>query len=123
MTIIKEGSVSTDLQVSVYLNDKKSVVRAIRQAIISENDATNMYEKIVDAIEYHIKTNVDNAEAIMNKDLYQKVISTLQDIANEEKVHIGELHKVLSLLDGEEIGHYKDGAEEVGNWAWKNRAI
>jgi len=37
----------------------------------------------------------------------------LQDIANEEKVHIGELQKVLSLLDKSEIEFYKQGVKEV----------
>lgn len=100
----QESSVSTDLQVDFEPRDYRSIIRSIREAIIAENDATNMYEKIADGVQSLSSENPT----------FLKIIETLQDIANEEKVHIGELHKVLSLLDGEEIEHYKDGAEEVG---------
>ena len=105
MTIIKEGSVSTDLQVDFYPSNFRSIIRAIREAIIAENDATSMYEKIVDGVK-----NQQNFEITPQ---FVKIAEVLQDIANEEKVHIGELQKLLTLLDKGEVEFYKKGVEEV----------
>lgn len=112
MTIIKEGLVSTDLQVNAYFGSKRDIIRAIREATISEQDATNMYEKIVDAITNYTKAYENNADVVAYIPLYKMIANTVQDIANEEKVHIGELQKLLSLLDKEEIQFYKKGAKE-----------
>jgi len=74
---------------------ERELTRAIRDAIIAENDAIKQYETVVDS--------TDNAAA--------KRI--LQDIANEEKVHVGELQTLLvSLLDDEQ-GWLDEGADEV----------
>ena len=51
MTIIKEGSVSTDLQTNpVPFFSIDSIVRALRQAVVAELDAINMYQKMADSI-------------------------------------------------------------------------
>jgi rubrerythrin len=73
----------------------RELTRAIRDAIIAEEGAIKQYEAVVDA------TN--------NKD----VKKTLQDIANEEKVHVGELQKILSILLPDEEKFLEDGAKEV----------
>lgn len=65
--------------------DDREVTRAIRDAIIAEEGAINQYETIVDST---------------NNELVKKV---LQEIADEERVHVGELIELLeSLLDDEE---------------------
>ena len=73
----------------------RELTRAIRDAIIAEEGAIKQYETVVDATE--------NAKAK----------EVLQDIANEEKVHVGELQKLLSDLLKDEQGFLDDGAKEV----------
>lgn len=104
MTIIKEGLVSTDLDVhpSEY-KSKECIIRAIRECIISENDATNMYEKLVHSLKI---------SSVEDNELIGKLIDQIQDIANEEKKHIGEFQKLLAILDSTEILFYKQGARE-----------
>lgn len=61
--------------------DDRELQRSIRIAVAAEHDASHLYELIADS--------TNNKKA---KDL-------LQDIANEEKVHIGELEQLLTILD------------------------
>ncbi len=112
MTIIKEGSVSTDLHVNTYFGTKKDIVRALRECVCAENDATNMYEKVVDAIESYIKCYENNTDVATYIPEYRKIISQVQEIANEEKKHVGEFQKLIAMLDKNEIKLYKDGSNE-----------
>ena len=73
----------------------RETTRAIRDAIIAEEGAINQYETIVDA-------TTD-----------EKVAEVLQEIADEEKVHVGELQKLLVTLLKDEQGFLDDGAGEV----------
>ena len=73
----------------------RELCRAIRDAIIAEEGAINQYETVVDA------TSNDKAKEV------------LQDIANEEKVHVGELQALLKTLLDDEQGFLDDGAKEV----------
>jgi len=75
----------------------RELARALRMAIAAEHDAAHLYELIVDS--------TDNKDA-------KKLI---QDIADEEKIHVGELTKLLNDLDedNEELENKgKDEAEE-----------
>lgn len=71
------------------------MTRAIRDAICAEEGAMNQYETIVDS--------TDN-------ELVKKV---LQSIADEEKVHVGELQQLLKKLLKDEEGFLDKGAKEV----------
>ena len=82
---VKEKSSFTD----------RETTRAIRDAIIAEEGAINQYETIVDS--------TNNA----------KVKEILQEIADEEKVHVGELQTLLNGLLEDEKGFLEDGAKEV----------
>jgi len=73
----------------------RELTRAIRDAIIAEEGAIKQYESIVDA--------TDNED----------VKKTLQEIANEEKVHVGELQALLAKLLPDEQKHLDDGEKEV----------
>lgn len=73
----------------------RELTRALRDAIIAEEGAIKQYETVADA--------TDN----------EKVKKVLQDIANEEKVHVGELQKLLSILLPDEEKHLEDGSQEV----------
>lgn len=72
------------------------LTRAIRDAIIAEEGAIKQYEAVSDS--------TSNT----------KVRDTLRDIADEEKVHVGELQKLLSDLLPDEQGFLDEGAKEVG---------
>ena len=77
----------------------RELTRALRLAIAAEEDATSLYEAIVDA--------TDSA-------LAQKV---LQDIADEERVHVGELQRLLSILLADEDAWLAAGVAEVNEMA------
>ena len=76
--------------------DNKRLAIAIRQRITEENDAINSYESLTPHI-----TN-------------QRIASIIQDIANEEKVHVGELQEILWNLDPYELTKEIEGRKENG---------
>ncbi len=71
------------------------LTRAIRLAIAAEHEAVHLYEAQADA--------TDNALAA----------EVLRDIANEEKVHAGELQRLLAILAPDEASYLAEGAAEV----------
>ena len=75
--------------------NNRELARAIRLAITAEHDAVHLYELIADAT-----TNV----------FIKKV---MQDVANEEKVHVGEFEKILSVIDVEDSSFLEEGRTEV----------
>jgi hypothetical protein len=75
--------------------DDRELSRAIRLAIAAELDAIHLYELIVDSS--------DN----------EGVNRVLQDISDEEKVHSGELHELLSKLDKDSDKYLEEGRKEV----------
>lgn len=68
---------------------------AIRQAIISEHDAVAQYTLQADAV----------SDPVVRK--------VLLDIADEERVHIGELSRLLQRLTKDENDKMNEGAREV----------
>ena len=74
--------------------DKKRLAIAIRQKINEENEAINSYLSLVPHIDDYLISNV------------------IEDIANEEKVHVGELQKILYELDPDELKKEKEGRKE-----------
>lgn len=74
--------------------DKKRLAIAIRQKINEENDAINSYLSLVPHIDDY------------------SIASVIEDIANEEKVHVGELQKILYELDQDELTKEKEGRKE-----------
>lgn len=73
----------------------RELVRTIRLNVAAEEEATHLYTAIADA--------TDNV-------LAKKV---LEDIADEERVHIGEFQRLIQLLTGDEDKWLADGAGEV----------
>lgn len=81
--------------VSIYEKyDSKRLAIEIRAKINEENEAINSYLSLVPHI-----TDPDISRII-------------QDIANEEKVHVGELQKILYNLDPDELKKEKEGRKE-----------
>ncbi|MEN3006419.1 MAG: ferritin family protein [Candidatus Methanosuratincola petrocarbonis] len=67
----------------------------LRVGIIAELDAINLYEQLAAATE----------NALLKK--------VLLDIANEEKVHVGEFQALLISLDNEYAPSLEKGKQEV----------
>lgn len=80
-------------------NDRKltdeELIRAIRFATAAEFEATQLYMQL--------------AESTDNK----LAIAVLKDIANEERVHVGEFLRLLRELAPDEDKFYAAGAKEV----------
>jgi rubrerythrin len=74
---------------------ERELARAIRNAIVDEENAVNKYETIVDS--------TDN----------EQVKKVLQSIADEERVHVGELQELLNQLIPDEQDKLDEGATEV----------
>lgn len=74
---------------------ERELTRAIRDALIAELGAIKQYESVVDATE--------------NK----KVKEVLTSVANEERVHCGELQSLLSELLSDEQELLDEGKKEA----------
>lgn len=84
--------------------DQRETARAVRLAISAEQDAVHLYELIADSCE-----NADVKEL-------------LQDIADEEKVHAGELQQLLSILDLKDEKLLEEGREEAEDVLGENHS-
>lgn len=73
----------------------REITRVIRQSIAAELDAIHLYELIVDSSED------------------KNIRKILQDIANEEKVHVGELEQLLKNFDIDVEKFTEEGKKEV----------
>jgi len=71
------------------------LIREIRFMVAAEYEATQLYMQL--------------AESTDNK----LAIAVLKDIANEERVHVGEFLRLLRELAPDEEKLYAEGAEEV----------
>jgi rubrerythrin len=85
MSLVKSNEELTD----------RELTRALRDAIIAEETAIQQYENIADSTSN------------------QTVKDAVQEIANEEKIHVGELQELLAMLLKDEQGFLDAGAEEV----------
>lgn len=75
------------------------LTRALRLSQAAELEAIHLYEAMAEA--------TDNALAA----------EVLRDIANEERVHVGEFQRLLSILLPDEDGFLAQGAQEVNEMA------
>jgi len=80
---------------------KRELTRALRLALAAEEEAVHLYESVGDATD----------------DVLAKAV--LQDISDEEKVHVGELQRLLNVLLADEEGFLQAGAVEVNEMAEK----
>ena len=81
--------------VSMYEKyDSKRLSIEIRAKINEENDAINSYLSLL--------------PHITDPEIYR----IIQDIANEEKVHVGELQSILYNLDPNELKKEREGRKE-----------
>jgi uncharacterized protein len=87
-------SISPVLTPAKKLSDSE-LARSLRLSIAAELDAVHTYELIADA--------TDDAE----------VKRVMLDIANEEKVHVGELTELLEKFDKDYKKSVEDGRKEV----------
>ena len=78
---------------------KEELIRAIRQNLAAEQEATHLYLAHADATDHPL------AKAV------------LIDIANEERVHVGEFARLIAILTGDEDTFLAKGAKEVDDMA------
>jgi len=83
-----------DLPVGRKLS-KEEVAEALRLSIIAELDAINLYLQLARSIDD------------------ERVRKVFEDIAKEEKTHVGEFLALLKSLDPEQVEELRKGAEEV----------
>jgi len=76
------------------LNDAE-LIRAIRYAIAAEYEAIQLYIQLSESIDD------------------ERTSTVLRDVANEERVHVGEFLRLLRHLSPDEQGFYAEGADEV----------
>ena len=77
----------------------EELVRAIRMNIAAEHEAIHLYMAHAEATDHPLARKV------------------LIDIANEERVHIGEFERLLEMLTGDEDQWVAEGREEVDEMA------
>lgn len=75
--------------------NKEELIRAIRLSIADEFEAIQLYDQI--------------ASSTDNKD----VIKILEEISDDEKVHVGNFLKLLYILNPVEKELYKEGYQET----------
>lgn len=73
----------------------RELTRALRLSLAAEEEAIHLYEALADA--------TDNTLAA----------TVLQDIANEERVHVGEFQRLINILVKDEERFLAEGSEEV----------
>jgi rubrerythrin len=88
------GSPFSGLANNRKLTDEE-LIRAIRFMVTAEYKATQLYMQL--------------AESTDNK----LAVEVLKDIADEERVHVGEFLRLLTELAPDEEKFYEEGAEEV----------
>jgi len=74
---------------------KDEIAEALRLAIIAELDAINLYLQLAKAIED------------------EKIRKVFEDVAKEEKTHVGEFLALLKIFDKEQVEELKEGEEEI----------
>jgi len=77
--------------------DERELTRALRQGLAAEEEAVHLYEAIVDA--------TDN----------KTVKEVMQSVADEERVHVGEIQRLLEILVKDERKLLDEGAAEVND--------
>lgn len=77
---------------------KQELTAVIRQAIVSEHDAISQYELQAEAAQDPVISKI------------------LRSIADEERVHVGELTKLLEYVDGRESELLEKGYAEANQW-------
>jgi rubrerythrin len=74
---------------------KEELIRAIRFMVAAEYEAIQLYMQLAESTDNNL------------------AIEVLKDIADEEKVHVGEFLRLLKELAPDEEKFYAEGAEEV----------
>lgn len=77
----------------------EELIRAIRLNIAAEHEAIHLYMAHAEATDHPLAREV------------------LVDIANEERVHIGEFERLIEILTGDEDRWTDEGREEVDEMA------
>ena len=74
---------------------KEELAQALRLSIIAELDAINLYIQIASAVDD------------------ERIRRVFEDVAREEKTHVGEFLALLKIIDPEQVKELRKGSEEV----------
>ncbi len=74
---------------------KAELIRAIRYSIAAEYEAIQLYMQLAESTDHEL------------------AIEVLKDVADEERVHVGEFLRLLKELAPDEEKFYNEGEEEV----------
>ena len=74
---------------------KEELAQALRLSIIAELDAINLYMQIASAVDD------------------ERIRRVFEDVAKEEKTHVGEFLALLKIIDPEQVKELGKGSEEV----------
>ena len=85
--------------------ERIGALRMVRDDICGEYNAIRDYEE-------HILTYTRMYEQT-GEEIWKKLITATQDIINEERSHVGELNKLLSMVDPSEGKQFNEGVSEV----------
>ena len=77
----------------------QELVRAIRQSIAAEHEAIHLYMAYAEVTAHPLAKRV------------------LTDVANEERMHVGEFQRLLEILSGDEAAWLAKGRHEVDEMA------
>lgn len=95
--------IESELEPGKVLSEKNAAFAdMLNTLIIDEWEAINGYQSVIQSMKSMKKS--------------KKAIDILQSIMAEEHAHVGELHKVLALVNPdseEQIEHGKEEAEEI----------
>jgi uncharacterized protein len=80
---------------------RAELIRAIRLNVAAEHEAVHLYMAHAEATDHPLAKKV------------------LVDIANEERVHVGEFSRLLEILTGDEEQWLANGKDEVDEMAAK----
>lgn len=83
----------------------QEMIRAIRYMVASEYEAVQLYMQLAESIDHPL------------------VVKMLKNIADEERVHVGEFLRLLRELASDEEELYVKGAKEVEEEIEKTRLI
>jgi len=78
------------------------LIRALRQDLAAEEEAASLYETHAEMTDHPLAKKI------------------LKDIADEERVHIGEFQRLINVLSGDEEELLQKGEEEVDAEAGHN---
>jgi rubrerythrin len=96
---VQEALISVDPTsvTKLVISDPRHARRVLRQALMAELDAANLYQQVADSLQEN----------------FPKLAKLFNDVANEELVHEGEFWEAINSLGEEDEGFHIEGTKEA----------